>query len=150
MTLLVFRFLALLFAALALAPALAHVFQLPNKMGLSRAEYETVQKLYEGWAWLGVIVAAALITTAVLAILVRSRPNELGWVVAALICIAGTQLVFWVWTFPVNQQTSNWTLLPENWVALRVQWEYSHAASAVLNFMALVALICSTLVRERW
>ena len=149
MTLLASRFLALLFAALALAPALAHLLELPNKMGLSRAEYETAQKLYKGWALLGVLVVAALITTAFLAVLVRSQPNQLGWVIAALVCIAGTQLVFWVWTFPVNQQTSNWTVLPESWMALRARWEYSHAASAVLNLVALVALICSVLVRER-
>ena len=80
MTRLAFRFSALLFAALALAPALAHLLELPNKMGLSRAEYETVQKLYKGWVLLGVVVAAALITTAILAFLVRSQPNELGWV----------------------------------------------------------------------
>ncbi len=149
MTLLALRFFALLFAALALAPALAHLLELPNKMSLSRAEYETAQKLYKGWALLGVVVAAALIATAVLAILVRSQPNQLGWVVAALVCIAATQLVFWGWTFPVNQQTGNWTVLPENWTALRARWEYSHAASAVLNLVALVALICSVLVRER-
>ena len=148
MTLLAVRFFALLFAALAMAPALAHVLELPNKMGLSRADYETVQKLYKGWALLGVVVVGALVVTAILAILVRSQPNQLGWVVVALICIAGTQLVFWVWTFPVNQQTSNWTVLPENWMALRTRWEYSHAASAVLNLIALVALICSVLVRD--
>jgi len=139
MTLLAVRFFALLFAALALAPGLAHLLELPNKMGLSRADYGTVQKLYKGWALLGVVVVASLVVTAILAILVRSQPNELGWVVVALICIAGTQLVFWVWTFPANQKTSNWTVFPENWMALRTQWEYSHAASALLNLIALVA-----------
>jgi hypothetical protein len=57
--------------------------------------------------------------------------------------------VFWTFTFPANQQTSNWTVLPENWMALRAQWEYSHAASAVLNLIALIALIFSVLVRDK-
>jgi len=56
--------------------------------------------------------------------------------------------VFWSLTFPVNQQTHNWTVLPETWMALRAQWEYSHAASAVLNLVALIALILSALVGE--
>jgi len=57
----------------------------------------------------------------------------------------GTQIVFWTFTFPVNQQTSNWTVLPPDRARLRAQWEYSHAASAVLNLIALVALILSAM-----
>lgn len=45
----------------------------------------------------------------------------------------------------MNQATVNWTVLPANWTELRVQWEYSHAASAGLNFIALTALIMSVL-----
>jgi energy-coupling factor transporter transmembrane protein EcfT len=57
--------------------------------------------------------------------------------------------LFWTFTFPANQQTSNWTVLPENWMALRTQWEYSHAASAVLNLIALIALIFSVLTTDK-
>jgi hypothetical protein len=39
-------------------------------------------------------------------------------------------------------------MLPDNWVELRRQWEYSHATSAVLNFVALVMLIFSVLARN--
>src|SRR5512145_1452610 len=49
----ILRFVALLFTALALAPGLAHLLELPNKMTLSREEYLTVQQIYRGWAWLG-------------------------------------------------------------------------------------------------
>jgi hypothetical protein len=42
-----------------------------------------------------------------------------------------------------HQQTSNWTMLPETWETLRMQWEYSHAASAVLNLIAFIALAFS-------
>jgi len=69
--------------------------------------------------------------------------------VVAVLCIAGTQIGFWAFTFPANQKTSNWTIFPENWMALRTQGEYSHAASAVLNLIALVAVIWSVLARER-
>jgi hypothetical protein len=40
-----FYFLNLLFAALALAPAMAHLLELPNKINLSREDYLTVQQL---------------------------------------------------------------------------------------------------------
>jgi len=36
-------------------------------------------------------------------------------------------------------------MLPDDWLALRTQWEYSHAASAVLNLAALLAVILSVL-----
>ena len=46
---------------------------------------------------------------------------------------------------PVNRTTANWTFLPGDWPELRKRWEYSHAVSAVLNLVALVALIACML-----
>lgn len=143
------RFLSLLFAALALAPALAHLLELPNKIGLSAEDYLTVQQIYRGWALLGIVVFGALLSTLLLTILMRGRPKIFVLALTAFLCIVGTQVVFWTFTFPANQATDNWTLLPENWRQLREQWEYSHAASAGLNFIALVALILSSLVRDK-
>lgn len=135
------RFASLLFAALALAPALAHLLELPNKMGLSREDYLTVQQIYRGWAWLGFVVAAALLSTLTLTIMVRHESREFVLALVALLCIVATQVVFWTFTFPANQQTGNWTVMPADWTRLRAQWEYSHAASAALNLAALIALI---------
>jgi len=143
------RFCSLFFAALALAPALAHVLELPNKLGLSRADYLTVQQIYRGWAWLGVVVVGALLSTLALTIMLRKRGRGFRLALLAFLCIAGTQVVFWTFTFPVNRQTMNWSVMPDAWAALRVQWEYSHAAAAALNFVALVALIVSVLVDDR-
>ncbi len=140
------RFSSLLFAALALAPALAHLLELPNKIGLSRDDYLIVQQIYRGWASLGFVVAGALLSTLVLMLMVRNRPKVFALTAIAFVCILGTQIVFWTFTFPANQHTNNWTVLPENWPALRAQWEYSHAASAVLNLIAFICLICSVLV----
>ena len=149
MALHVARFLSLLFAALALAPALAHLLELPNKIGLPRDDYLTVQQIYRGWALLGIVVFGALLSALALAVMVRGRRKAFSLALTAFLCIAGTQVLFWTFTFPANQATGNWTTLPENWMALRAQWEYSHATSAVLNLIALVALILSVLVRDR-
>ncbi|HZN27461.1 MAG TPA: DUF1772 domain-containing protein [Burkholderiales bacterium] len=143
------RFFSLLFAALALAPALAHLLELPNKIGLSRDDYLTVQQIYRGWAVLGFVVAGALLSTLVLTIMVRKRRREFVPTLIAFLCIVGTQVVFWTFTFPANQQTANWTMLPDNWMALRAQWEYSHAASALLNLIAVIALIFSVTARSK-
>jgi hypothetical protein len=143
------RFLSLLFAALALAPAAAHLLELPNKIGLSREDYLTAQQLYRGWALLSVVVIGALVFTFAYAVMARKQREPFMLAVIALLCLAGTQAVFWTFTFPTNQLTANWTVLPDNWAALRSQWEYSHAASALLNLAALVALILSVLVWEK-
>jgi hypothetical protein len=142
-------FLSLLFAALAFAPAAAHLLELPNKIGLSREAYLTAQQLYRGWALLGIVVVGALLSTFAYAVVVRKQRKAFTLVVIALLCLAGTQVVFWTFTFPANQLTENWTVLPENWTVLRSQWEYSHAASALLNLAALIALILSVLAREK-
>ena len=44
----IIQFLSLLFAALALGPAMAHLLELPNKINLSREDYLTVQQNYRG------------------------------------------------------------------------------------------------------
>jgi hypothetical protein len=142
-------FLSLLFAALAFAPAAAHLLELPNKIGLSREAYLTAQQLYRGWALLGIVVVGALLSTFAYAVVVRKQRKAFTLAVIALLCLAGTQALFWTFTFPANELTDNWTVLPENWSVLRSQWEYSHAAGALLNLAALVALILSVLVREK-
>jgi hypothetical protein len=132
---------SLLLATLSMMPAAAHVLELPNKIGLSGIEYLTVQRLYRGWAFARLIVAAALGCMLVLLFMVRELPTAFALAWVAFLCLAGTQLVFWIFTQPVNRVTGNWTFLPGDWSELRRRWEYSHAASAALNLAALVALI---------
>lgn len=143
------RFSSLLFAALALGPALAHLLELPNKVGLSREEYLTVQQIYRGWALLAIVVLGALLSTLFYAIAARRRRREFVPALLAFLCIAGTQAIFWSFTYPANEQTANWTLLPEHWRTLRTQWEYSHAASAALNLAAFIALAWAVLARPK-
>jgi hypothetical protein len=132
---------SLLLATLAMMPAAAHALELPNKIGLSGIEYLTVQRLYRGWAFARVIVAAALVSMLALLFMVRELPTAFALAWVAFLCLAGTQLVFWMFTQPVNRVTANWTFLPGDWSELRRRWEYSHAASAALNLAALVALV---------
>ena len=37
-----------------MAAGMAHLFELPNKIHLSREDYLTVQQIYRGWALLGI------------------------------------------------------------------------------------------------
>ena len=135
--------------ALVLAPALAHLLELPNKIGLSREEYLVVQQIYRGWQFLGIVIYGALLSTLALAIMVRRQPKEFGLTLAAFLCLLAAHALFWIYTFPANQATLYWTVLPDNWMALRAQWEYSHAAGAVLNLIAFIVLVLSVLAQDK-
>ena len=145
MRLKIVSFLSLLFIALALGPAMAHLLELPNKINLSREDYLTVQQIYRGWALLGIIIAGELVSVGTLTIKVRHQPKAFLFALTSLMCIIGTQIVFWTYTYPANQATKNWTFLPEDWQTLRTSWEYSHAVGAGLGLVAMITLIISVL-----
>jgi hypothetical protein len=68
---------------------------------------------------------------------------------SATLCLAATQVIFWMFTYPINVASNNWTVAPEAFEAARRQWEYSHAVNAVLTFLAFVAITLSVLSDER-
>jgi hypothetical protein len=140
-------FSAIVLTALCLGPALAHLFALPNKLRFSRDAYFTAQQIYAGWAWLGVLIFAAILATLVLSILERKRSHRSLGALAAFSCLVAAQAVFWIFTFPANQATHNWTVIPANWMQLRLRWEYSHALGALLTLAALVVLVLSVTTR---
>ena len=138
-------FICLLSTALALVPSAAHVMELPNKIKMPKAEYLVAQQLYRGWQFVGLVVVVALLSTVALTVALYGQPKPFAAALVACLCVAGTQAVFWIFTFPVNRATTNWSVLPENWVPLRQRWEYSHAASAALNLVAFVAVVLAVL-----
>jgi hypothetical protein len=139
------RFLSLVFTVLALIPLGAHFFSLPGKMRLSAADYLVAQRAYDGWALFGIVILAALVATLGLTIAAYRASRRWHLVGLAFLCLLATQAIFWAFTCPANQATDNWTMLPANVEALRAAWEYSHAASAVLNFAAFLLLLRSEL-----
>ena len=136
MTVRVLQFLTIAVSALALVPAGAHLAALPNKIHLPQAEYFAVQSIYYGWAILGLLWPAALILNALLATMVQAQQLPFWFAVLAALCFALMLGIFFLWTFPANQVTANWTTVPENWETLRRQWEYSHAANTAFVFAA--------------
>jgi hypothetical protein len=140
-------FIALLATSFAMGGALAHAFELLNKIGMTREEYLIVQRVYSGWDRLGYVLALQLVGILAVTVLYRAQPRVLVPASVALAALVAAQLVFWAWTFPANQATANWTRLPANWEALRAQWEYSHLAGAAFQTMAMAALVAAVLRR---
>ncbi len=150
MSLALARFLAIVLTALALAPGLAHVLELPNKIVLDRQDYLVVQGLYRGWSLLYIVLLGALTANAVVFLLSRRRGAAAGWALVATLLLVASLAIFFVWTYPVNQITANWTVAPPDWQALRARWEYSHAANALVTFLALCAAAAAGLMtRDR-
>jgi len=142
-------FIALLSAAVALGGGLAHAFALPNKINLPAEAYFTVQQSYRGWNRLGFLLPVELGAMIAVAIWSRAQPATFVPVLLAIGCVLAGQLLFWVYTFPANSATHNWTTIPANWQTSRRNWEYSHAASAGLQLLAVASLIIAALARTR-
>jgi hypothetical protein len=148
MSLKVTQFLASVLIALALVPAGAHLFALPSKIGLPQDQYFVVQSIYRGWALFGIVLFAALAASLVLTVLLRGAGAAFWLALAGFLLIAATLAIFFIWTYPANQTTNNWTEVPANWMTLRTQWEYAHAVNAVLTFVALCCVTISNLLKR--
>ena len=136
----VLKISALFLTMLTAAPGLAHLFELPNKIGLPRDAYFTVQGIYAGWALFGVVIMAAIAANLFLAWrLQRYNRGSSKFAVCSAALIAVSLGIFFTWTLPANQATLNWTTIPEDWERLRTAWEYSHAVKALINTAAFLA-----------
>jgi hypothetical protein len=131
------RFAAIVLTAVALIPGGAHLFALPNKLPMLAEDYFAAQAAYRGWALFAIPLFGAIAANLALGTALWRRDLRAWPAFAAAALILATLAIFFAWTYPANQATENWTIMPETWETLRRQWEYSHAVNAVLTFAAL-------------
>ena len=65
-------FLAIMLTAIAMGAGLAHLFELPNKINVSAADYLTVQRNYDNWWIVGLSVPLAFLSVLGLGIALRA------------------------------------------------------------------------------
>jgi len=140
------HFLAIGLTAVILVPGGAHLFALSNKIGLDARDYFRVQSIYRGWALFGALIIPTLILDVLLAFLLRHDGPRFWLAASSAAGVALTLVVFFVWVFPGNVATHNWTTIPPHWEVLRTRWEFGHAASAVITFASLCALTAAAFV----
>ncbi len=138
-------FFAILLTALALVPGGAHLFALANKIGMPQDQYFVAQSIYQGWALLGAVLFGALIANLILAVSLRRQRVPCLLAAAGVVLVGLNLAVFFVWTYPANVATANWTVTPADWESLRRQWEYSHAANAIVMLLALCCVTIASL-----
>lgn len=145
------RLATILLVALSMGTALAHLLEMPAKLRVDGAFWlRLLQTVYPpGFGTAGAAFeVGAVIGTLALAVLVRRRGAAFGWSLAGAAGVLAAHLVFWIWVAPVNATLVPLSAdaLPADWPGLRAQWEYGHAARAVLQLLALAALVQSVLV----
>jgi hypothetical protein len=141
-------FFALVFTALALVPYGAHLFSLPNKIGMTQEHYFIAQRAYDNWALMSLILFPALLFNMGLAGALRADHPAFFLAVAGCVVMASTLAVFFAFTYPGNVATQNWTVAPANWEYLRTRWEYSHAANAVLTFLSFCCIALAAIFKR--
>jgi amino acid permease len=111
-----------------------------------KEEYLVVQQIYRGWWMVGLLLPLAFLVNIGNAVALRADRTAMMLSIAAAALIALNLVIFVLFTQPANAATQNWTVQPQNWEALRVQWEYSHAVNAAVNF---IAFCCAALASTR-
>ena len=143
------QFITIMFTALSMGMALCHLLEMPAKMTYDGALWLTLlQTLYGAFGTIGAFIeVGAVVTAVVLAFLVRQRRLAFVWTFLGAVCLVAAHAAWWVWVAPVNATMAPLTLetLPTDWIGLRDQWEYTHAARAVLQIIALGAFVFSVL-----
>lgn len=145
------RLLTIMFAALSMGTVLCHLMEMPAKVNFDGALWLTLlHKLYP--PTFGTIGAffevGAIVTSLLLAYLVRRRWQTFAWTLAGALCLLVAHAGFWLWIAPVNATMAVLTpdTLPTDWTRLRDQWEFTHAARAILQIAALGALVFAVLI----
>lgn len=139
------KFLTILFVVITLSALMAHLLELPNKMNLSKDNYQSVQQIYRGWSWLGIFEIGAIVLTLIWAIIERRNKKIFPFLLTALLFFVVSIITFFIFTFPANTATENWTQLSQDWQVLRKNWEYSHASRAILSLIGFSFLMVAIL-----
>lgn len=78
-----------------------------------------VQNIYRGWALFGIVLLPAPLLALAHMIAVRAHPSAMLLSPMAALCLVAGLAVFFMFTYPMNVASSNWTVTPDNFEAAR-------------------------------
>ncbi len=147
--LLIWRLITILLVALSTGLAFAHVLEMPAKLLYDAEFYVTLQRtLYAFWGPPdigGFVEPAAILATLVLCLAVRRRRAFWLTLSATVILLLAFPLAYFLFVQPVNEIIQGTSVIPANWLELRLRWEKGHALRFLLQFVALALLLLSVL-----
>ena len=153
------QILSVVFAAIGMGLALAHVLELPGKRRLDDVTYRRVQTIYYPGFTIGGALGepGAMLATFVLLLLTPGGTQAFWLTLVALVCLVIEHALYWLVTHPVNKawldgeslQGAGGTFFAagralsagRTWTELRNRWEYSHVARALFAGLAFLALV---------
>lgn len=143
------RFLTIILVSLSMAMAFCHLLQLPPRMRYDGAQWVATQSLYQVFGTIGAFIeVGAVLLATVLLLAVWRRCPAFQWTLFGTSCLLVAHGAWWIFIAPVNAEIATWTpeALPADWTWWRSQWEYTHAARAILEILGVSALVLSVLV----
>jgi hypothetical protein len=145
----ILRFITIMLTAFSLSAAFAHLLEMPAKLTYDGALWlYLLQTLYPTFGRIsGVCEIGAVVAALVLVVANRKQVLTFRWTLLAASCLVATHAIFWIWVAPVNAALVPLSpeMLPPDWEHLRDQWEFAHASRAILQIVALAALVISIL-----
>jgi hypothetical protein len=166
----IMQIFAIILVAIAMAPALAHVFEFPGKMRLNRDAYVAVQAIYyPGFTIAGMSEPLSLIAVIVLLLYTPLDTAAFWLTIVALFGLLAMQVIYWTRTHPTNKywlQSAEGTLgnvgtvffafdptghsrqTEMDWTKLRDRWEYSHITRAGLVFLSFLSLVLAIVTQD--
>ncbi|MFN3511659.1 MAG: hypothetical protein ACK41C_01330 [Phenylobacterium sp.] len=147
MTLLAWRFAALLIAALSLGPSFAHLLEAPPRLKVWSPELWREATVFNGQFKLfgvlgGPLDAGAIVVVGALAFLMRhDRPGF--WLALAAAVLFAASLAVWLSVVaPANSVLATWKPgpIPPDFAIVRNRWETGHIVIATIKIAAFSAL----------
>jgi hypothetical protein len=142
------RIVSLLLGALNLGLVWAHLIEMGPKRAMSGSQWLMTQQIYRDFGKVSrVTFPGALLSELLTLALTRGSQTVARLTAAGVACTVATVAIWARGNEPVNREIVTWRAdaLPANWRDRRDQWEFAHAASALLHAVSLMALLIAAL-----
>jgi hypothetical protein len=152
MAVLIWRFAALVVAALSLGPSFAHALEAPPRLALWSPELWRQATVFTGQFALfrsvgGPLDVAVIPLLAGVTFLARRDRRACGFAVAATLLFAAALAAWFALVAPANTVLATWTPgpVPADFAAVRDRWESGHVVIAAFKLAGFSALALSVL-----
>lgn len=147
------RFLTILLTALTMALSVCHLMEMPQRLKFDAELWVRVtvfENIFKYFGSVGAIFEmGAVLTSIVLIFLVRQRGAVIFYLtLGGALCVIAAFVVWLSVVAPANTEFAGWLTkpIPTDFAGWRKQWEYGHAARAVMHIIGLSLLLWSIII----
>lgn len=142
----VWRFAAVLLAALSMALSIGHLLQMPARLEWDAALWLSATGsggLYRLHGGVGMAIDLITVLALVGLALLEWQRRIFGWLLAGTVLFIVALAMWWLLVFPADSLMANWQaeVEPFNFFAVRDHWEYSQAGIACVKLAGFALLL---------